>query len=101
MTRAVWKYELTGCFSVLQMPCGAEVLTVQVQRGQVVLWAMVDPAEEETEQRTFCAFWTGMGFSYNQPMRYLGTITRPSDGHTLGDLVYHVFERLASTESSE
>lgn len=91
MTKTIWKFELDITDSQhVQMPKGAEVLAVQVQRDRPCIWAMVDPAAA-TEIRHFETFGTGhdifcdMGIERN----YVGTYQVQG-----GSLVFHVFERI-------
>lgn len=55
--RTVWKFTL-AVDSVLDMPEGAEVLTVREQGDAVCLWALVDPSKP-FEARRFVMVGTG------------------------------------------
>ena len=57
--KVIWKYpfEVNSHIS-LQMPKGAKVLSVQVQKEQPCLWALVN-ADNEKETRTFACYGTG------------------------------------------
>ena len=61
--KSIWKFpvEVTDEQSV-KMPVGAQALSVQVQGGQVCLWALVD-TEAETEERLVQIFGTGHPFA--------------------------------------
>lgn len=59
--RVVLKYPLQigrGQVTAQRLPVGAKPLTVQVQRGDVQLWAEVDPTAE-AEPRSFICVPTG------------------------------------------
>jgi hypothetical protein len=87
---AIWKFPLPIDDEVqIQMPRGAIVLTVAVQRGQACLWAVVDTMQT-VEPRRFAVRGTGhpvaatpdaLGWSY------IGSIQLMD-----GELVFHVFE---------
>lgn len=64
MKKQIWKYPLTEPNTIaLVMPKGAEILTVQMQGREPMLWALVatadTDAEPEKEVRKFEVFGTG------------------------------------------
>lgn len=82
----VWKYVLPfQADPFIDMPEGAEVLTVQMQEGQPVIWALVDPSIEVRRVRFLLAL-TGKGFDATHA-RYVGTFQIAKAG-----LVFHLFE---------
>ena len=93
MNAVIYKYplDLEGQdIKEIIMPLGANVLTVQVQRDVVCLWAMVptdlpDYAGGE-EVRRFLVIGTGHRLP-EHPTRYVGTVQMVN-----GALVLHVFE---------
>ncbi len=69
------------------MPIGAELLTVQIQGGKPCLWAMVDPAKDQSE-RHIEIFGTGNPIEESiLERKYIGTYQLHG-----GSLVFHVFE---------
>lgn len=86
MSNAIWKYTLTpDC--TLKMPVGAEVLTVQVQDGELRLWALVNPNVVRVDRR-FVVYGTGHDIKTSEfDQRYIGTVQMNN-----GYLVLHVFE---------
>ena len=70
---------------VLQMPAGATLLSLQVQKEQVCLWALCDP-EAELEDRVFIVHGTGFQ-TPEDPGTYVGTALLYDGG-----LVLHFFE---------
>lgn len=85
--QVIWKYEIPiGDGIELRMPDNAEILTVQSQRDQGVLWAKVDP-EAKTVTRMFSIRGTGHRYDKNGE-RYIGTWQQAG-----GALVWHLFER--------
>jgi hypothetical protein len=83
--KTIWKYPLGDTFpKSIMMPCGAKVLTVQMQGRQLQLWALVDP-NQPYEPRRFSVF--GTGWESEISGTYIGTFQL--DG---GSLVFHVFE---------
>lgn len=69
----------------VEMPLGAEILTVQMQGPTCCLWYKCDPAKYTT-RRHIGIFGTGHDLP-NVHMNYLGTIQ-----WNLGQLVFHIFE---------
>jgi hypothetical protein len=86
MTTQIWKYTLNGMVNDIQMPMDAEILTVQLQDGQMFnacIWAKVKP-ENELEKRQFVVIGTGHSFD-DTNHKYIGTYQE-------GFFVWHVFE---------
>jgi hypothetical protein len=84
----VWKYPIMAAdhFS-LPLPEGAQVLTVQTQGHDPMLWALVDPSAKLVE-RHFRLAGTGHEIiEAPESLKYVGTFQLP----TLG-LVFHLFE---------
>jgi hypothetical protein len=85
--KSIYKYPITVTDQqTVSMPAGAEILTAQVQRGQVCLWARVDPQKDDVRtQRNIRV--AGTGHSVGPDWKYIGTV------HLMGgDLVFHIFE---------
>jgi len=80
----VWKFVLEDPETTVQMPAGAEVLSIGVQREQVCLWALVDPLQP-VEPRRFVV--VGTGWDVPGHGRFLGTVLLAS-----GELVFHIWE---------
>lgn len=86
--KTIYKYPLPIEDVVsIDMPVGAEVLTVQMQRGEPQLWALV-PIDTwaPKERRLFRVAGTGHPIG-SKVRRYIGTFQLLN-----GDLVFHVFE---------
>ena len=86
--QTIWKYPLEfEDVQTIQMPIGAEILTVQIQDGKPCLWAEVDADDKvSAEPRFIQIFGTGqynMGMSWDR--KYIATFQ-------IMKLVYHVFE---------
>jgi len=84
----IWKYELElSSIQAIEMPVGAEILSVGNQEGILAIWAMVD-ATGDKEQRyieiigTGDQVPTGMGVDH----KFIGTVL-------MSPFVWHVFER--------
>ena len=73
----------------LQLPEGAEILSVQTQRGEACLWAMVD-TQVVTEPRVIEIF--GTGYPIHQDMGVSREFLNTFQIEELG-LVFHAFER--------
>lgn len=85
--KQIWKYSLrTIDRQTLQVPAGAKILTVQVQRGEPYLWALVDPAADHPSNINIAVFGTG----HNIPDdigEYIGTFQLLNS-----ELIFHVFK---------
>lgn len=101
MNLTIWKYDLFGAtltphtdHATMAMPVGAVILTVQVQHGRPVLWAIVD-REAPFEARHFLIVGTGRNMPGwdERPFEYVGTFQMHD-----GDFVGHVFELLKESE---
>lgn len=90
--RQVWKYVLEVTDEqLIEMPQGAQILSVAVQNGSPMLWALVNPVApfEDRIVRTI-----GTGHPVEDVLgRFLGTYQLHG-----GALVFHVFESVAAGE---
>jgi hypothetical protein len=80
--KTIYKYPLNSHDCTLQLPKGAEILTVQLQNQIPTLWALVNPMTV-TEERHICI--VGTGWDVEDTMKY---ITTYMDGY----FVWHAFE---------
>lgn len=80
----IWKFTLQP-YCILDMPKGAQVLSVREQGSEICLWAMVDPSAEK-EPRRFLGFGTGHDLPEGD-LSFVGTAHLAS-----GAMVFHVFE---------
>ena len=86
----IWKFTLEAADrQVAYMPRGARILSVGEQRGDINVWAIVDP-EVPTEARTFLVLGTGHPAAGASGATFLGTVQLLG-----GSLVFHVFEEVA------
>ena len=90
--KTIWKYDIEpkdGPLTV-DMPIGAQFLSVQTQHNKPRLWVLVD-GRAQMETRTFYVFGTGHTFNPQKtgPLRFIGTCQQYD-----GDLVWHVFVAL-------
>jgi hypothetical protein len=70
----------------VQMPVGALILSIQVQRGQPCVWAMVD-TDQSTHARKFYLVGTGHPCEHVNGCKYVGTFQTQEGG-----LVFHLFD---------
>lgn len=89
----IWKYEIyIKDEFTLQIPKGAEILSIDTQNDVGYLWILVD-ADKPFEDREFCLFGTGQSITIDrQDLYFIGTFHQ---GY--GVLIWHVFERLTQT----
>jgi hypothetical protein len=68
----------------VSMPADSTLLSVQVQRGVVCIWAIVNPDPELDEvPRSFEI--VGTGHEVPSPSKFIGTVQ-------IGEFVWHIFE---------
>lgn len=87
--KSVYKYPVSlDDYFQLDLPYGAEILSVQVQQEEVYLWALIDKKEDLIVTRKFRL--AGTGHLISEPnLKFIGTFQ--SDN---GYLVFHLFEIL-------
>lgn len=87
MTRCVYKYPIVlAAEAFVELPFRAEILTAQLQRHELCLWALVDP--DEPMRRRFLTI-VGTGSPVEGDVRYISTFQMNG-----GEYVFHVFERI-------
>lgn len=87
--QSIWKFPFKTDDSIqIDMPKGAEVLTVQTQNEQPCFWALVS-TKAPLETRNFAIFLTGFNVPTHLKMKYIGTYQLNG-----GMLIFHVFELL-------
>ena len=79
----VYKYTLLPTCT-LELPEGAEILTVGAQGEDICIWVKVD-TDKPTVKRSFQTYGTGMEMDSNKNHDFIGTTF-------LGSLVFHTFE---------
>lgn len=86
MDKTIWKFPLEISDTIrLDMPLGAEVLSVQMQDGTPTLWALVEPAMPLTAY-SFRVFGTGHPVPNGAGLDvFVGTLQ-------MGPLVFHMFK---------
>lgn len=87
--KTIYKYPIGSPDSTIEMPQGAQILTIHDQEDVPTIWALVD-TDAEPEGRRFLVFGTGWEITkpHNKHLSFLGT----SFGRE--GLVWHVFEVL-------
>lgn len=89
MKKTIWKFAFQISDEIIiDMPKGAEILTLQTQHGIAFLWALVDPNAEK-ERRFFDLYGTGHPIDMSIDRYYVGTFQVAG-----GDLVFHLFGRM-------
>ncbi len=84
MSTVIYKYPLRITdFQSISVPEGAQILDVQVQNGQIQLWALVDDINL-FRSRTIRIIGTGNTI-YPQPGTYIATVQ-------LNGFVWHIFD---------
>ena len=84
----IFKYTLDlVAEQVIAMPKGASILTVRVQSGQPVLWALADETQAQSVLRKLAIHGTGEPIGPGKAQRHVGTFQAGEDAAT-----WHVFE---------
>lgn len=82
----IFKYKLQLIDrQAIQIPEGGEILTVQYQKGNLCLWALVEE-HNPIQGRLIRIFGTGNPIM-NDPGNYIATVQQDH-----GDYVWHIFE---------
>ena len=87
--KQVWKYAIPTerCFQ-LNIPCVADILDVQIQKGGPCLWILVDPHSKRLMRR-FAFFETAEEIDdSDQPLAYVGTYQFGK-----GEVAMHLFQK--------
>ena len=85
----IWKFVLDPANLTIYPPKGACFLSVGEQKGDIVIWAMINPKETKEENRTIEVFGTGQTIPPAEKRMFIGTVQMDSG------LVFHVFELIA------
>lgn len=91
-----WPLEITDK-QVLDLPVGAEILSVGNQNEKLVLWALNNGDIQNTERRTLYVFGTGelLPEIEGGDAEYIGTVVMQN-----GLLVLHVFDLVPFEEEA-
>lgn len=81
MSKVIYKYDLVH---TIEMPKGAQILSIQMQGNQPTLWALVD-LSAPMEDRHFAT--VGTGWTVGEGFWYITT-------YMDGPFVWHVFEAI-------
>lgn len=85
--KQIWKFPLAVTDrQIIEMPMGADILCVQMQRDSVCLWALVNPERDKAE-RIIDIYGTGHNMDDDYHGYHIGTFQLNG-----GALVFHVFE---------
>jgi hypothetical protein len=90
MIKKIFKYgplTLGGCN--INLPKGAQILHADSQKGNIFIWALVDPFCKAVDIRHFEVFGTGHNFDYDMGVsrEHIGTVKMDGD-----NFIFHVFE---------
>lgn len=90
MIKQIWKFEINPNKVIIEMPKGAEILTIQIQDENPCIWALVNP-ENEKDLRHFEIYGTGhdIKYGFDTSRVYINTFQMHN-----GSLVFHLFERI-------
>ena len=88
MNNTIWKYTLNAeKVNIIDMPLGAEVLSVETHGTDIVLYALVNSTEKAQQQIKVITYGTGHAIDVNiSDFKFLGTAKLYK-----GSLMFHVF----------
>lgn len=88
MNETIYKYTLYHSDEqIIELPKGSKILSIQYQKGNLRLWAQVNPDNIDVD---FTIFMVGTGRTIpNVPVRYISTAQQAG-----GDLIWHFYQRL-------
>ena len=90
--RTIWKFELrVDDLQTVSMPPDSKVLTAQVQREKVCIWALVDPNNAQRIDYPVWVHGTGHPVTDAAQGRYVTSVQLAG-----GALVFHVFVGLGA-----
>lgn len=88
--KTIYKYTLSITdVQTVSLPSGANILHIGAQRGELCLWAWVDPTASPIE-RTLIIVGTGNPVPALE-LRYIWTVA-------LGPYVWHIFEEIRNED---
>lgn len=88
--RTIWKYifKVTDEFHI-EMPVGAEILSVDTQENQPCMWVLIPNSDALKEIRTFRIYGTGNPIDLSpHRLKFIGTFPTNQE-----QLWWHLFER--------
>jgi len=89
--KQVWKFEINSTESPIEMPKGAEILSVGFQKDTLYVWALVEiEVYPELEGRSLIVRGTGHNI-HAEDLKFIGSAY-------IDSLVFHVFENLAKNK---
>lgn len=87
--KSIYKYTI-NIGGKLLMPKGAQILTAQMQKRRLAIWALVDPSKDPDNKLELYIVPTGfiMDDSVAKGLKYISTVQQND-----GDYVWHVFQK--------
>ena len=88
MKKAIFKYKLKfkGHEALIDLPFNADILKIEMQGNEMMLWAIVMPEHEQLEGRIIKLYGTGHTIPVStEDLTYINTVFH-------GSLVWHLFE---------
>lgn len=93
--KTIWKFNLSLVGEqVVYMQEGAQILNIQIQYENPVIWALVDLAKIKSEPRRIRMLGTGWSQDHMDDYRYISTIQLKGD-------VWHFFVRYEDDMESD
>ncbi|KAB2329434.1 DUF7352 domain-containing protein [Bacillus mesophilum] len=95
MNNTIWKYVLkAGTLNEIDMPFGCELLSVETQGEDIVIYALVNTKEDKQQKVEVRTYGTGHDIDTNltNGYKFLGTANLQAQS-----LMFHVFYKKTST----
>lgn len=96
MISSIWKYTLIpATTNIVKMPLGAQILSVDTQNDEIVVYALVDTEENIVTELDFKTYGTGHQIDINiHNYTFLGTAKLQN-----GSLMFHVFYKRTTEQA--
>lgn len=87
----IWKFQIGELADVVEidMPKGAQILTIQMQHGNPCIWAVVDPLEKSVRRGIAIH---GTGHNINTAKKYIAEGYIGTFQLDNGSLIFHAFD---------
>jgi len=84
----IYKYEVQGVSydPRVTLPVGSKIIEFEIQNDSLYLWAIIDTAQEDKEEKVFEIYGTGWDIVNPEQLTHLKTLHHSS-------FVWHIFIR--------
>jgi len=86
----IWKYPLSFSGNVIKLPINHQILSVQIQHSEPVVWILQEPTRNDLSDVIIHVVGTGQSIPKNIMLEFIDTFQLNN-----GSLVFHVFKELS------